>query len=203
MDFIVLSSSRGTTFQAVIDRMRDGSLGARCLGLVTDRADRACLDKARAAGLPSRVVERNEGEEREAYAVRLAGAAEELGALHGKTVVAALGWMWILPEAFVRQFPVINVHPALLPRHGGRGMYGSRVHESVLAAKDSESGITIHLMDAGVDTGETLLQKTCPVLPGDTPAALQARVQELEKEWYPKMLEMVRTGDIALPFGEK
>ncbi len=77
-------------------------------------------------------------------------------------------------------------------------MYGHHVHESVLASGDQESGVTIHLMDEGVDTGRILLQKTCPVLPGDTADALQKRVQELEKEWYPRVLQMVELGEIPL-----
>ncbi len=121
---------------------------------------------------------------------------EELGA-DASTVIAALGWMWILPRSFVEKFHVLNVHPALLPKYGGEGMYGSHVHEAVLKAGDAQSGISIHLMDSGVDTGKILLQKTCPVLPDDTPQTLQARVQELEKEWYPRVLEMIHQGSVS------
>lgn len=204
MHFVVLSSSRGTTFQAVIDAIKAGTLHAECLGLVTDKPDRECIQKATVANLPVRIVEKNPSEDREAYALRIQETIATLTTQSGLPtdncpLIAALGWMRILPQSFVEQYNVLNVHPALLPKYGGEGMYGMHVHEAVLASGDYESGITIHLMDSGVDTGKILLQKTCPVLPNDTPQALQARVQELEKEWYPRVLEMIEQGEMQLP----
>ena len=116
-------------------------------------------------------------------------------------MIAAMGWMFIFSSWFIaeRRCRIINVHPALLPKFGGKGMYGHHVHDAVLAAREKESGVSIHLMDEGVDTGPVLLQKTCPVLSGDTSATLQQRVQELEKEWYPKVLQMIETKEIMLP----
>ena len=215
-----MSSSRGTTFQAVLDRIRDGSLTARCLGLVSDRADRGCEQKARAARVPVAIVEKKAGESREEYDERVDEAIKELsssapspGAPEARhplplpqereVVIAALGWMSILSPWFIQQHKdrIINVHPALLPKFGGAGMYGDKVHAAVLASGDRESGITIHLMDEGVDTGEILLQKTCPVLPDDTVASLKERVQALEKEWYPKILQMIEEGHPSLRSG--
>ncbi|OGJ77279.1 phosphoribosylglycinamide formyltransferase [Candidatus Peribacteria bacterium RIFOXYB1_FULL_57_12] len=200
MNFVVLSSSRGTTFQAVIEAMQKGALTAKCLGLVTDSADKACIDKAKAAGLPFKIVPKVKGESREDFDRRVHDAVVSLG-VEKNTVIAALGWMFIFSSWFIQTWKdrIINVHPALLPKHGGKGMYGHHVHAAVLLAQEKESGVTIHLMDEGVDTGRILLQKTCPVLPGDTPDTLQKRVQELEKEWYPKVLQMVETGEILLP----
>lgn len=211
MDFVVLSSSRGTTFQAVLEAIAGGSLTARCLGLVTDREDRGCVEKAKAAGIPVKVIEKKESESREDYDRRLHDmitslipspptplpSRRERGAL-----IAALGWMFIFSPWFIAHWKdrIINVHPALLPKFGGAGMYGDKVHEAVLASGDTESGITIHLMDDGVDTGRILLQKTCPVLrPEDTVASLKARVQGLEREWYPKVLQMIERGEMKLP----
>ncbi|HBH20214.1 MAG TPA: phosphoribosylglycinamide formyltransferase [Candidatus Peribacter riflensis] len=200
VNFVVLSSSRGTTFQAVIEAMQKGALTAKCLGLVTDSADKACIDKAKAAGLPFKIVPKVKGESREDFDRRVHDAVVSLG-VEKNTVIAALGWMFIFSSWFIQTWKdrIINVHPALLPKHGGKGMYGHHVHAAVLLAQEKESGVTIHLMDEGVDTGRILLQKTCPVLPGDTPDTLQKRVQELEKEWYPKVLQMVETGEILLP----
>lgn len=199
MNFIVLSSSRGTTFQAVLDAQKRGELTAQCLGLVTDSPEKACIEKAEAAGLPYRIVERVQGQKREEFDFRVHEAVLSLGA-DEETVIAALGWMFIFTPWFIVTWKnrIINVHPALLPHYGGKGMYGHHVHEAVLAAGEKESGVSIHLMDEGVDTGRILLQKTCPVLPDDTPELLQARVQELEKEWYPKVLQMVETGEVTL-----
>lgn len=94
-----------------------------------------------------------------------------------------------VPDAYRGR--IVNIHPALLPRHGGPGMYGHRVHEAVLAAGDTESGCTVHLCDGGFDTGPIILQKRCPVLPGDTPDTLAARVFALETLAYPEALQLL------------
>ncbi|MBU1123154.1 phosphoribosylglycinamide formyltransferase [Patescibacteria group bacterium] len=193
MNFIVLCSSRGTTFQAVLDRMADGSLTAKCLGLVVDREDRGAVAKAREAGITIKVVERIKGEAREEYDWRLNQAIEELGQVD---VIAALGWMFILTPWFVQKWEgkIINVHPALLPKYpGAHGI------EEAMEAGEKETGMTIHIIDEGVDTGPILVQKSCSILPDDTVDTLKERVQALEKEWYPKTLQMVETGEIVLP----
>ena len=193
MNFIVLSSSRGTTFQAVLDRIADGSLTAKCLGLVTDREDRGCIEKAKNAGLPITIVEREHGQHREEYNKKLDKAIRKLGNVD---VIAALGWMFILTPWFVKKWEgrIVNVHPALLPKHpGAHGI------EEALAAGDTESGMTIHIIDEGVDTGPILVQKTCAVKEDDTEDTLKDRIQALEKEWYPKALQMIELGEIVLP----
>lgn len=219
MRFVVLSSARGTTFQAVLDALKSGQLTAQCLGLVADSEDRGCVEKAKAAGLPVKIVERTKIETIEEYDRRLHQAILELAAgksgqgassfelrassekTSSQLVIAAIGWLHILSSWFVNQWKdrVINVHPALLPRFGGQGMYGHFVHETVLALKETESGITIHLIDQGIDTGPILLQKKCPVLQDDTVESLTERVQGLEKEWYPRVLQMIERGEMKLP----
>jgi phosphoribosylglycinamide formyltransferase-1 len=199
MRIIALSSSRGTTFQAVLDAIASGFVQSPCIGLITDREDRGCIEKARNAGVPVEIVTQRTGETRDEYAKRVDAAVIALaGADASDVLLAACGWMWILPAWFTAKRRMLNVHPALLPKFGGKGMYGHHVHDAVLAAGEKESGVTIHLMDQGVDTGRILLQKRCPVLPGDTAATLQARVQELEKDWYPKALAMIERGEVRL-----
>ena len=217
MHFIVLSSSRGTTFQAIIDALKLGTLKAECAGLVADRADRGCVEKAKAAGIPYEVIKEDPKGDRSAFERGVDIAIRQLFSCHAepldsardklreaetkegpqtKQIVAAMGWMWILSPDFISQWKnrIINVHPALLPKFGGEGMYGLHVHEAVLRSGDKESGVTFHLMDNGIDTGKILLQKRCKVEQDDTPEILQKRVQELEKEWYPKVLQMVHGG---------
>lgn len=192
MNFIVLSSSRGTTFQAVIDALRNGTLTATCLGLVADREDRECVSKAREAGLPVAIVTRRASEDREAYDRRLDTAIRSLGEAD---ILAAMGWMWILSAEFVSEWEgrIVNVHPALLPKYpGAHGI------ADALAAGDTETGMTIHLVDDGIDTGPILLQKTCPIEPSDTVDTLKERVQSLEKQWYPAVLQMIEKGEIQL-----
>ena len=194
MNFVVLSSSRGTTFQAVLDRIADGSLSAVCLGLIADREDRGCVEKARAAGIPVVLLERRKGEDREAYNRRLDAGIRTFGKADA---IAALGWMWILNPWFVRQWKgrIINVHPALLPKFpGAHGI------ADAMAAGETETGMTIHIIDEGVDTGPILVQKSCSILPGDTEDSLKERIQKLEKEWYPRVLQSIQDGEVTLPF---
>jgi phosphoribosylglycinamide formyltransferase-1 len=206
MFFVVLSSSRGSVLQATIDAMKRGELHAICAGLVTDKPDRECIEKAKAVDLPYRIVERSEGESREEYDEKVDAAVRDL--FYQKNAewkkseccLAAMGWMFILTPWFIKQWKgrILNVHPALLPKYGGKGMYGHNVHKAVLAAKEKTSGMTIHLMDDGVDTGKILLQKECPVLPDDELETLCGRAGRLEREWYPKVLEMIEKGEIKL-----
>lgn len=193
MDFVVLSSSRGTVFQSVVDAIKAGKLSARCKGMVADRADRGCVEIARAADIPVAIVEHREEESREQYDQRMHDAIITLA---GTTpLIACMGWMFILSPWFVARWRnrILNVHPALLPKHKG-----AHAHDLVLQSGDKESGMTIHVVDEGVDTGRILLQKSCPVLEGDTVDTLKARVQALEKEWYPKALQMIEEGTITI-----
>lgn len=202
MNFIALSSSRGTTFQAVIDAMQEGALRAKCIGLVTDNEKRECIAKAEAAGIPVRAVT-GKKKPREQYDAAVDAAIRDLASETGvpePDVIAEMGWMWIHTPSFIQKWPrkILNVHPALLPKYGGKGMYGSHVHEAVLAAGESESGVTIHVMDEGVDTGTIIEQKMCSVEEGETAESLQAKVQLLERELYPEVLQGVEEGRIVL-----
>lgn len=108
-------------------------------------------------------------------------------ALEGADYVCLAGYLRLVPAATVARFRdrMLNIHPALLPHHGGRGMYGMRVHEAVIASGDRRSGCTVHLVDEQYDRGRVLLQRECPVLATDTPETLAARVLALEHEAYP------------------
>lgn len=209
MDFIVLSSSRGTTFQAVIDAITDGSLTARCLGLVTDREDRGCVTKARTAGIPVVIVERpaftkaragrQKGKEREEYDRELHTAIEELANIANcklqDVIIACMGWMFILSTWFVKRWHkrILNVHPSLLPKYPG-----GHAEDDALNAGDSETGMSIHWIDEGLDTGKIIVQKKCSINPNDTIDTLKERIQELEMEWYPKVLQDLETGKLKM-----
>src|SRR5690606_20496872 len=101
------------------------------------------------------------------------------------------GFLWKIPDHFIKAFPgaIINIHPALLPDYGGKGMYGSRVHEAVLANKEAFSGITIHFVDEHYDNGDIIFQAKCPVLMDDTPETLAQRIHILEHANYPIIIE--------------
>lgn len=105
-------------------------------------------------------------------------------------VIILAGFLWLIPQNLIAQFPnrIINIHPALLPNYGGKGMYGARVHEAVIANKEPKSGITIHLVDEIYDNGKTLFQATCDITPNDTPETLAQKVHALEYEHFPKVV---------------
>jgi phosphoribosylglycinamide formyltransferase-1 len=103
------------------------------------------------------------------------------------------GFLWLIPDDLLKSFPgrIINIHPALLPKFGGKGMYGHRVHEAVISAGETESGITIHFVNERYDEGEVIFQATCPVAPDDSPESLAAKIHELEYSYFPGEVEKV------------
>lgn len=111
----------------------------------------------------------------------------------GITFIVLAGFLWKLPSALIQAYKnkIINIHPALLPKYGGKGMYGKYVHEAVIKAEEKESGITVHFVDELYDHGKQIFQITCPVLPDDTPDTLAQKIHELEYDYYPKVIEEV------------
>jgi phosphoribosylglycinamide formyltransferase-1 len=110
---------------------------------------------------------------------------------HRIDMIVLAGFLWLVPRNLTELFTVINIHPALLPKYGGKGMYGANVHKAVLASKDKESGITIHQVNQDYDKGKIIFQATCPIQPKDTPETLAARIHELEHQHYPRVIEEV------------
>jgi phosphoribosylglycinamide formyltransferase-1 len=110
--------------------------------------------------------------------------------------IVLAGFLWKVPETLIRAFPgrIINIHPALLPKYGGRGMYGNFVHSAVISGQEKETGITIHYVDELYDNGDIIFQATCPVLTGDTPDSLAHRIHALEHFHYPRVIEKILTG---------
>jgi phosphoribosylglycinamide formyltransferase-1 len=177
---VVLISGGGTTLQNFIDRIADGRLRAVIVGVVSSRADAFGLERAKRAGLPTVVVERGNAD-RTWEAIR--SLAPDL--------VCLAGWLNLLPIPDDFQRRVLNIHPALLPAFGGKGMYGHRVHEAVIKSGVKESGCTVHFADNTYDTGPILVQKRVPVLERDTPEMLAARVFEAECEAYPEAIQLI------------
>jgi len=108
-------------------------------------------------------------------------------------LIVLAGFLWLIPAQLVKAFPnkIINIHPALLPNYGGKGMYGANVHEAVISNKEKESGITIHYVNEQYDEGEFIFQASCEISPSDTPTDLAKKVQKLEHEHFPKVIENV------------
>lgn len=118
---------------------------------------------------------------------------------HGITHIVLAGFLWLIPDYLLQLFPdrIINIHPALLPKYGGKGMYGMKVHEAVKAAGDDATGITIHLVNDRYDEGRVLFQASCPVLPEYSPEEIAKCVHQLEYEHYPRIIEQWVSGSLA------
>lgn len=111
-------------------------------------------------------------------------------------LIILAGFLLKIPLPFIKTFPdkIINIHPALLPKYGGKGMYGLRVHEAVIKNNETETGITVHYVNEEYDKGEIILQKKCAVSPGETPESLSVKIHELEYKYFPKAIEKVIAG---------
>lgn len=176
----VMISGGGRSLINLQDRIERGELAAQIVLVI---ASGACdgIARAQARGLKVVVMEG-----------RIPAAAlEDVLAAHGVDLVVLAGYLKLLAIPAAYEGRVINIHPALLPKFGGKGMHGEKVHAAVIAAGEAESGCTVHYCDANFDTGSVILQMRCPVLAGDTPVTLAARVFELEKEALPRAVGMV------------
>ena len=150
--------------------------------VLSNRADAMVLERAARLGVPSMVFDRHTF-----YQTRqVLDSLRDVGA----DVLVLAGFLWLVPDYLLATYPqrIINIHPALLPEFGGKGMYGMRVHESVIREGRMKSGITIHLIDEEYDRGRILFQTECPVLPGDTPDDLAGRIHQLEHRYYPEVI---------------
>lgn len=178
----VLVSGRGTNLQAILDACASGRLDARVVLVASDRPAIPALERASRAGAATAVFDEAAIGSRKAAHSAIADALRA----RGVQLVVLAGFARILDASFFEHLgavPVINVHPALLPRFGGRGMIGAKVHAAVLASGEKESGATVHRAEPGkVDEGEILVQRRVPVLAGDTPDTLADRVLAQEHE---------------------
>lgn len=151
--------------------------------LLTNNAEAFAIERAKKFGIATRVFDRRQFVEDN----------EVLMALHQLDVthIALAGFLWLIPEKIVIAFPgrIINIHPSLLPKFGGKGMYGIKVHEAVKASGETRTGLTIHLVNSHYDDGAVLAQAICEVLPSDLPQDIARRVNELEYRTYPPVIE--------------
>lgn len=185
----VLASGGGSNLQALLDRFRGGGRGVLVERVVGSRAGIGALERAEREGVDSRVVD--------ARALGPDGFRDGLAAaLEGIDLVVLAGWLQLVPAEVVAGFHgrMLNVHPALLPAFGGRGMYGMRVHRAVIEAGVRVSGATVHLVDERYDEGAIVAQWPVPVLAGDTPETLAARVLAVEHRILPLAVEAVARG---------
>lgn len=177
----VLVSGGGTNLQALIDAQKAGKITDGVLSLViSNKSDAYALTRAKAAGIPTAVVQKKECGSREAFEAKIRAVLDA----NGIELIVLAGFMCILSESFTAAYPrrILNVHPSLIPSFCGEGFYGLHVHEAALAYGVKVTGATVHFVNEIPDGGEIILQKAVEIQDGDTPEILQKRVME-EAEW--------------------
>jgi len=180
---MALVSGGGTNLQALLEAEKKGELGEGKLVLVvSDRPGAYALERAKKWGIPVFVEEPDMRLAREERQLELSERLFRLARESNIGIIVLIGFLSILAGKILRHYSdrIINLHPSLLPKYGGDGMYGERVHRAVLDAGDRESGCTVHFVDEGTDTGKILLQRSVPVLTGDTPDSLADRIHSEE-----------------------
>lgn len=180
----LFASGSGTNAEAII-RYFQGHPSIHVAGVLCNKEGAGVIERARRLNTPYLVFSRNDFAEN--------GVVHQWLHEHQVDYLILAGFLWLVPEFLVKEYSrrIINIHPALLPAYGGKGMYGERVHRTVLAAGEKESGITIHRVDEIYDHGEILFQARCPILPDDTPESLAQRIHTLEHQYYPAVIEKV------------
>ena len=196
MRLAVFASGSGTNFQAILDAVESGTLPLTVALCLSNTPKAGALARAERHGVPTAVLDPRDFETEAPYVEALMKVLDE----QGINFIALAGYLRKIPAAVVSAFRgrMVNIHPALLPAFGGKGLYGRRVHEAVLAYGVRWSGATVHLVDEEYDTGPIVLQEPAPVLPGDTPETLAARVLRVEHRLYPKALQLFAEGRVQI-----
>ena len=178
----IFASGEGTNAQRIIDHFKDADAASVVL-VVSNKPTANVLNRAKDSGIETLIIDRPSFYENERVIEKLKATGIDL--------VVLAGFLWMIPESLVKAFPdkIVNIHPALLPKFGGKGMYGMHVHKAVLEAKEKESGITIHFVNEKYDEGKIISQHSCTVLGNDTAETLAEKIHELEHAHFPGAIE--------------
>lgn len=192
----VLVSGGGTNLQAIIDAISAGKITNACISVViSNNANAYALERARAHGIEALCISPKDFESREAFNQAF---LDKLNSYNVDLVVLA-GFLVVLPEMMIKEYTnrIVNIHPSLIPSFCGKGFYGLKVHEGVLARGVKVTGATVHFVDEGTDTGPIILQKAVEVEQGDTPEVLQRRIME-QAEWniLPETINLIANGKV-------
>lgn len=183
----VMFSGGGTDFQSLIDGQAAGKFDGKIVVAVTSNSAAYGIERAKKAGIDCFVFRKAD------YADEIARDREVLKVFEerGVELIILAGYLGIISKPLLDRYmgSIVNIHPALLPKFGGKGMFGLNVHKAVIAAGEKKSGATVHYVDGGTDTGEIILQRSLDVLPGDTPESLQKRI--LDEIEHPLLVEAV------------
>ncbi|HLT82208.1 MAG TPA: phosphoribosylglycinamide formyltransferase [Cyclobacteriaceae bacterium] len=178
----ILASGSGTNAEAIIRYFRDHP-SISVAAVLSNKPDAFVLERARSHGVPTLVFNRHEFY----HTTHVADKLRDMNISH----LVLAGFLWLVPENLLEMFPsrILNIHPALLPAYGGKGMYGMRVHEAVKSSGDTQTGITIHEVTPAYDDGPVIFQATCAVDEKDSPEAIAEKVHRLEHYHYPRVIE--------------
>jgi phosphoribosylglycinamide formyltransferase-1 len=181
----LFASGAGTNAQKIIDHFSDKNKKALIALIVCNNPVAGVLQIASKEDIPTLILEKERFFRGDAYLPELRNAQIDL--------IVLAGFLWKIPQRLIDAYPgrIINIHPALLPKYGGKGMYGAFVHEAVLDAGDVESGITIHYVDEHYDRGDIIFQAKCPVDKTDSIESLSKKIHQLEHQYYPIVIEEV------------
>lgn len=192
-----LASHNGTNMQAIVDACKTGVLQASPAVIISNNSGSGAIARAKQEGIPwYHLSTKTHSDPDELDRIIL-----ETMLSHGVEVIVLAGYMRKLGPRTIAHFSnrILNIHPALLPKYGGKGMFGMHVHKAVIAAGEIESGVTIHVVDAEYDTGPIIAQSHVPVEPMDTPDTLAVRVLQREHTFFSDTLQKIVTGEITLP----
>ncbi len=185
----IFASGSGTNAQAIAEYFKNSEhIKISCI--LSNHQDAYVLERSKMLEIPSYTFNRDE----------YYNSTKVLQILEKNSVdfIILAGFMWLIPEYLLRAFPnrIVNIHPALLPKYGGKGMYGMHVHQAVISNGEKESGITIHYVNERYDEGNIIFQARCSVRPDDTPETLAQRIHHLEHENYPRVIEELVTNPL-------
>jgi phosphoribosylglycinamide formyltransferase-1 len=184
----VFASGRGSNFLAILEAIETGRLQAEVRVLISNNPEAGALETARKRGISAVVIQKREFTSRDAFVQSMVSILQE----HNVEYVVLAGYMKRIPPELIHLYKnrMLNIHPALLPSFGGKGMYGPHVHEAVLERGCKVSGVTVHLVDEEYDHGPIVAQRCVPVENGDTPETLAARVLKVEHTLYAQTLQL-------------
>lgn len=184
----VFISGGGTNLQSLIDSCQCGSIEAEIKAVISNNSKAYGLERARNAGIETFHISKVVYPDNKEYV----GAIIDIITIRQIDLIVLAGYMKMIPEEVIKMYKgrIINIHPALLPKYGGKGMYGANVHKAVLESGDSYSGASVHLVDEVYDNGPILVQRRVPVKPDDTHETLAARVLEVEHQILPQAVTL-------------
>lgn len=184
---VVFASGSGTNFQSIIDAVNSGDITANIAGLITDKDNIGALQIAQNHNIPSRILSLKKVSDEEKFAKQL---IDQLTSWEADLIVLA-GYLTKIPPSVIRKFDnrILNIHPSLLPKFGGKGLYGMNVHRAVIDSKETESGCSVHIVTDEFDEGPVIAQTKVKVEENDTPEQLANRILKKEHRLYPKAIQ--------------